>query len=425
MANVFYGQSGGATAVINASAAGVISRARQKNQAIGTVYAGENGILGALNERLYDTSYESDTAIDALRYTPGCAFGSCRFQLPAFNDHPSQYHRLFDVFKAHNIRYFIYNGGGDSQDTTLKIAEASQQVGYDLACVGIPKTIDNDLPFTDSAPGFGSVAKYIAIATQECALDLQSMANSSTQVFILEVMGRHAGWIAAASGIGKTDPACPPHIILFPERPFEQDAFLSQVRYSVQQYGYCVIVCSEGIVDRQKVPITQCTADRDAFGHRKMGGVAASLAQMIQHQLGYKYHYAIADYLQRSAAHIASKTDVDQAYALGQAAVDKAIQHGPPIMLTIERLSTHPYRWQIGSAALDQVAKVERQLPQSFISANGFEITAECRDYLTPLIEGEHYPPYENGLIAYRTLKKTLIPQKLSTHTASTESSIL
>lgn len=425
MANVFYGQSGGATAVINASAAGVISRARQQKQHIGTVYAGENGITGALSERLYDTHHESDTAIDALRYTPGCAFGSCRFQLADFHDDPSQYHRLFDVFKAHNIRYFIYNGGGDSQDTTLKIAEASQQVGYDITCIGIPKTIDNDLPFTDSAPGFGSVAKYIAIATQECALDLQSMSNSSTQVFILEVMGRHAGWIAAASGIGKTNSADPPHIILFPERPFEKDTFLSQVRYSVEHYGFCVIVCSEGIVDRQRIPISHSNAERDAFGHHKMGGVAASLAQMIQCHLNYKYHYAIADYLQRSAAHIASKTDVEQAYALGQAAIDKAIQNSPPVMLTIERLSTHPYRWQIGSAPLDQVAKVERQLPQSFISANGFEITAECRDYLTPLIEGEHYPPYENGLIAYHTLKKILTPQRLSTKHMSTESSVL
>ncbi|MDF1654618.1 MAG: 6-phosphofructokinase [Coxiellaceae bacterium] len=411
--NIFYAQSGGPTAVINASACGVIETARRHSDKIGKVYAGQNGILGALNENLIDTSLESAEAIAALKHTPASAFGTCRFKLKSIEQDRSQYERLIEVFKAHDIGTFFYNGGGDSQDTAYKVSQIGDQLGYPMTCIGIPKTIDNDLPITDCCPGFGSVAKYVAISTQEAALDVKGMAATSTKVFVLEVMGRHTGWIAAAAGLGKTREDNAPHIILFPEIAFNQETFLAEVQRCVDQYGYCVVVASEGVRYENGEFLTASGAT-DAFGHKQLGGAAPLLAEMIQQNLGFKYHWAVSDYLQRAAAHIASKTDVEQAYAMGKAAIELAIAGENNIMVTIDRVSTSPYQWNVGKAALADVANIEKTVPRDFISDNGFHITQACRDYIQPLIEGESYPPYHQGLPQYVELKNTCVEKKLA-----------
>ncbi len=410
--NVIYAQSGGATAVINASACGVIETCRQHPQEIGRVFAAKNGILGVLQENLIDTSEASDAEIAALRHTPGSAFGSCRFKLNQQND--AQYQRLFDVFAAHDIGYFFYNGGGDSQDTAAKVSRLSRSMNYPLTCIGIPKTIDNDLAFTDTCPGYGSVAKYVAISTQEAALDIAGMAATSTKVFILEVMGRHTGWIAAAAGLGKKEANDPPHMILFPEIAFDSKNFLEQVQQSVSKHGYCVIVTSEGIRDKNGDFIRD-SDQSDAFGHMQLGGVAPILAKMVKNNLGYKYHWAVSDYLQRAARHIAAKVDVEQAYALGQEAVKAALTGTTDVMLTIERQSNDPYQWNIGQVALSKVANVECKLPNDYISAGGYHITDKCKERLLPLIQGECYPPYKDGLPHYVKLKNKLVQKKLKT----------
>lgn len=407
--NAIYAQSGGVTAVINASACGVIQTARQHPDQIGKVYAAKNGIIGALNEELIDTSLESDDAIAALMQTPSGAFGSCRYKL---KDSGPEYERLIEVFKAHNIGYFFYNGGGDSQDTANKITKLSSEMGYPITCIGIPKTVDNDLPFTDTCPGFGSVAKYVAISTLEAGFDVASMAASSTKVFILEVMGRHAGWIAAASGLAGQTSAEPPHIILFPEVPFNQRNFLSRVDECVKEYGYCVIVVSEGIRNEDGQFLSDAGL-KDAFGHAQLGGVAPVIAQLVKSELGYKYHWAVADYLQRAARHIASQVDLDQAYALGKAAVELALSGHNAIMPIIKREQDSPYRWSISHVALADVANQEKTMPKNFISEDGMGITEHCRRYLAPLIQGEAYPVYKNGLPNYVRLKNTLVAQKL------------
>ena len=409
--NAFYAQSGGVTAVINASACGVIETAKA-SKAIGTVYAGKNGILGALNEELIDTSKETAATIRQLRHTPSGAFGSCRYKLKSIDESRAEYQRLIEVFKAHNIGHFFYNGGGDSQDTTHKLAEFSAEVGYPLNCIGIPKTIDNDLPLTDNCPGFGSVAKYVAISTKEAALDIASMCESSTKVFILEVMGRNAGWIAAAGGLAIQEDGDAPHMIIFPEIPFEREKFLRRVNQNVKKHGYCVIIASEGAQDAAGQYLSGSTGT-DAFGHIQLGGVAPTLAEMIKRKFGYKYHWAMADYLQRSARHIASKTDVEQAYALGEAAVHFALAGKTAVMPTIVRGKGKQYRWEIGEAPLAKVANVEKMLPRHFISRDGWGITEAARSYLTPLIAGEDYPPYKNGLPVYARLKKVLAEKKL------------
>lgn len=411
--NVFYAQSGGPTAVINNSACGVIEAVRQSDK-LGKVYAGKNGIIGALKEELIDTSLESDAAIAALRHTPASAFGSCRYKLKSLEENKAEYERLIEVFKAHNIGYFFYNGGGDSQDTAYKVSQLSEKMGYPITCIGIPKTIDNDLPFTDNSPGFGSVAKYIAVSTQEAALDVKGMATSSTKVFILEVMGRHAGWIAAASGLIHQKAGDPPHAILFPEIAFDEKAFLAKVDNAVKNVGYCVIVASEGTRDKNGHFIQESGAS-DAFGHQQLGGLAPTLAEMIKRHLGHKYHWAVADYLQRAAAHIASKTDADQAYALGKTAVKYALSGKNNIMLTIQRDSNAPYAWSIGEAPLADVANIEAKMPRDFISKDGFGITQKAREYLQPLIQGEHYPPYLNGLPQYVQLSNELVEKQLNT----------
>jgi ATP-dependent phosphofructokinase / diphosphate-dependent phosphofructokinase len=412
-ANAFYAQSGGVTAVINASACGVIETARMHKDTIGKVYAGRNGILGALNEELIDTSKESAKDIARLRQTPSGAFGSCRYKLKSLKDNAREYQRLIEVFKAHNIRYFFYNGGGDSQDTANKVSQLGHSMGYDLQCIGVPKTVDNDLPFTDCCPGFGSVAKYVAVSTREAALDVASMCETSTKIFVLEVMGRHAGWIAAAGALAQKDANDAPHIILLPEVPFKKTQFLNKVRATVQKNGYCVIVVSEGAQYKDGTFLADA-GGKDAFGHTQLGGVAPMVADMIKSKFGYKYHWAVADYLQRAARHIASATDVEQAYALGKAAVELAVAGKTAVMPTIVRTSDKPYRWKIGEAKLSRVANVERKMPKNFISKDGFGVTAAAKRYLAPLISGEDYPTYKDGLPQYVTLKNILVKKKLS-----------
>lgn len=414
MANAFYAQSGGVTAVINASACGLLETARKHKDKIQNVLVGRNGIVGALTEDLYDTSLLTDAEIAGLRYTPGGAFGSCRYKLKGLEENKAQYARLLEVFKAHDIKYFFYNGGGDSQDTANKVAQMAALEGYPLTCIGIPKTIDNDLPITDNCPGFGSVAKYVAVSIREAGLDIASMAETSTKVFVMEVMGRHAGWIAAAAGLASEHAGEPPHIILFPEIPLNQQAFLGEVERCVKDYGYCTVVVSEGVKDESGKFVADAGL-KDAFGHTQLGGVAPVIAQLIKSSLGYKYHWAVCDYLQRSARHIASKVDVEQAYELGKAAVELALAGKNAVMPTIIRESSHPYRWKIGTTPLASVANIEQKMPRHYISEDGFGITKAGREYLQPLIMGEDYPPYENGLPAYVTLRLELVAKKLNT----------
>ena len=411
--NAFYAQSGGVTAVINASACGVIEAAREHPDAIGTVFAGNNGIVGALREELIDTSQESASVIAALRHTPSGAFGSCRYKLKSLEENRAEYERLIEVFEAHNIGFFFYNGGGDSADTCLKVSQLSAQMGYPIQAIHIPKTVDNDLPFTDNCPGFGSVAKYVAVSTREAGLDVASMSETSTKVFVFEVMGRHAGWIAAAAGLASQTEGQHPHIILFPEVAFDRQRFLDEVQRCVERYGYCVVVASEGAQYADGSFLADA-GTIDAFGHKQLGGVAPTLATMIKDTLGYKYHWALADYLQRAARHIASATDVEQAYAVGRAAVDYALRGDNAAMVTIERVQSKPYRWALGQVPLGEVANVERGLPAEYIRADGMGITEACREYLAPLIEGEDYPPYCEGLPVYAQLRKVFVDKKLA-----------
>ncbi len=410
--NAFYAQSGGVTAVINASACGVIETARQHRKHIRKVLAGHNGIVGALREELIDTSRESKSTISALRHTPGGAFGSCRYKLKGIEEDRAQYERLIDVFRAHDIGYFFYNGGGDSQDTAHKVSQLSEKMGYPVTCIGVPKTVDNDLPITDTCPGFGSVAKYVATSVREAGLDIASMCDSSTKVFIMEVMGRHAGWIAAAGGLATEQDGDPPHIILFPEVVFEEAKFLRRVSRCVKQHGYCVIVVSEGTRYGDGTFLAE-SGTTDAFGHKQLGGVAPRIASMIHNQLGLKYHWAVADYLQRAARHIASATDVEQAYAVGAAAVEFAVAGKNAVMPTIVRKPGKRYRWEIGEARLADVANKEKKMPRNYISRDGYHISDLGREYLAPLICGEDYPPYRNGLPDFARLKLELVPKKL------------
>ena len=410
--NAFYAQSGGVTAVINASACGLIEAARKVPKKIGKVYAGRNGIIGALTEDLIDTSKESASAIAALRHTPSGAFGSCRYKLKSLEANKREYQRLIEVFAAHDIGYFFYNGGGDSADTCLKISQLGESMGYPLQAIHVPKTVDNDLPITDNCPGFGSVAKYIAVSTREASFDVASMCKTSTKVFILEVMGRHAGWIAAAGGLASTKDCEIPIVILFPEIAFDQTKFLAKVGANVKKFGYCTVVVSEGV----KSADGKFLADqglKDAFGHAQLGGVAPVVAGIVKQGLNLKYHWGVADYLQRSARHIAAKSDVEQAYAMGKAAVELALKGKNSVMPTVVRKSSKPYKWTIGVADLSKVANVEKMMPADFISADGFGITAKCRTYLEPLIKGEDYPPYKDGLPQYVRLKNVAVKKKL------------
>ena len=411
--NAFYAQSGGVTAVINATACGLIETARKHKNRIGKVYAGRDGIIGALTEDLIDTSKESAAAIKALRHTPSGAFGSCRYKLKGLEENRAQYERLIEVFKAHNIGYFFYNGGNDSADTAYKVSQISGALGYPVICVGVPKTVDNDLAVTDCCPGFGSVAKYVATSIREAGFDVASMARTSTKVFVLEVMGRHAGWITAACGLAAEKAGDAPQILLFPEMTFNQDKFLARVDAVVKKYGYCAIGVSEGIRGADGRFLSE-SGLKDAFGHAQLGGVAPQIANLVKDKLGYKYHWAVADYLQRAARHIASKTDVEQAYAVGKAAVELAIKGRNAVMPVIVRKSNKPYKWKIEAADLKDIANKEKMMPRDFITADGFHITEKCRQYLAPLIVGEDYPPYKNGLPSYIKLKNVAVKKKLA-----------
>ena len=409
--NAIYAQSGGVTSVINATASAVIETSR-KSKKINKLYAGKDGIIGILNEELIDTSLENSSDIKKLMHTPGGAFGSCRHKLKDVNQSKREYERLIDVFKAHNIGYFFYNGGGDSQDTSNKIAQYTKDAGFPVTCIGIPKTIDNDLPYTDNCPGFGSVAKYIATSTKEAALDVKSMSKSSTKVFIFEVMGRHAGWLAASAGLAKSKNNSAPHIILLPEVTFNEKLFLKKVKEVVKKEDYCVIVVSEGA----KYKNGRFLADAgtvDSFGHKQLGGVAPRIADMISNKLGFKYHWAVSDYLQRSARHISSQVDLDHAYAVGKAAVEYASSGENAIMPIIVRKKTKPYSWEVGKVALSKVANIEKKMPRNFISKDGFGITQSCKNYLSPLIQGEAWAPFEDGVIQTASLKNKLIKKKL------------
>jgi 6-phosphofructokinase 1 len=399
------------TAVINASAAGVIETARKFKKQIGKVYAGRNGIIGALTEDLIDTSKESPAAIRALTHTPGGAFGSARYKLKGVEKGGHEYERLIEVFKAHDIGYFFYNGGNDSADTCLKVSQMSRTLGYPIVAVHVPKTVDNDLPITDTCPGFGSVAKYVSTSMMEAGLDVESMAKTSTKVFILEVMGRHAGWITAATGLAQRKRGEAPHILLFPEIPWDEAAFLARVEETVKQFGYCAVGASEGLQDKDGKFLSE-SGLKDAFGHAQLGGVAPMLANLVQSRLKLKQHWAVADYLQRSARHIASRTDLEQSYAVGKAAVEMAVKGMSGVMPTIVRTSGKPYRWKIGVAKLTDVANVEKKMPRDYITPDGFHITAKCRNYLRPLILGEAFPPFEQGLPKYVRLKNVAVRKK-------------
>jgi ATP-dependent phosphofructokinase / diphosphate-dependent phosphofructokinase len=411
--NAFYAQSGGVSAVINASACGVLQTARQHPEKIGKVYAGRNGIVGALTEDLIDTSLESEAAIAALKHTPGAAFGSCRYKLKSIHEHRAQYERLIEVFRAHDIGFFFYNGGGDSQDTAYKVSQISAELAYAIVCIGIPKTVDNDLAITDCSPGFGSAAKYVAISFREAALDLAAMSRTSTNVFVLEVMGRHAGWATAACALAAGEKGGASHVLLLPEVPFNEGRFLAKVEESLQLHGHCLIAASEGI----KGPdgeFLSASGSKDAFGHAQLGGVAPVITNLISTKLGSKCHWAVPDYLQRSARHIASETDVQQAYAVGRVAVEFAIAGKSGVMPAIRRLSDVPYRWDVIEAPLSEVANREKLLPPDFISADGFGITEMARRYLAPLILGEAYPPFKSGLPDYVKLQNSVAPKKLT-----------
>jgi ATP-dependent phosphofructokinase / diphosphate-dependent phosphofructokinase len=411
-ANLLYAQSGGVTAVINASAAAVIETARRHRGAIGKVFAARNGILGALREELFDTTPLKAADLRRLAQTPGGAFGSCRFKLKDVDSDRAKYERLIDVLRAHDIRYFLYNGGNDSADTALKVSQLGEAMGYPVTCVGVPKTVDNDLAVTDCCPGFGSVAKYTAVSVLEASLDVMAMADTSTKVFVIEVMGRHAGWIAAAAGLAGEGRDAPPHLILFPEVDFDEKRFLDTVAATVKRIGYCVVAVSEGVHDASGHFLAD-TGQRDAFGHAQLGGAGQVIAEMVRGKLGLKVHWALPDYLQRSARHIASQTDFEHARAVGAAAVEYAVAGLNGVMPAIRRLADAPYRWQVEPAPLSKVANHEKKLPKAYIRADGFGITAKARAYLKPLIRGEAYPGYREGLPDYGRFELPLAKRRL------------
>ena len=406
--NAFYAQSGGVTSVINASASAVILEAR-KSAKIGKIYAGKNGILGALREELIDTSKESKKFIESLQYRPGGVFGSCRYKLKSIEDNLKEYERLIEVFKAHNIGYFFYNGGNDSADTALKISQISNKLNYPLQCIAIPKTVDNDLAVTDCCPGFGSVAKYVVTSTIEAALDVESMYESSTKVFILEVMGRHAGWIAGSSCLAQDSHPGAPHIILLPEVTFNQNKFLTKVKETVKKHGFCVIVASEGIKNSKGKFLAESDS-KDAFGHSQLGGVAPRLAELINKKLKLKNHWAVADYLQRSASHLSSGLDRAHAYEVGKKAVQYALKGLNGVMPIIKRKSSMPYQWEVVPAPLTKIANVEKKLPAGFISKDGMGMTKRARSYYQPLIEGK---VKDIKTTNYQAGKMEMVPKKL------------
>ena len=408
---MLYAQSGGVTAVINATASAVLQAARARKV---RVLAARNGILGALREELLDTSALSTAEVRGLAHTPGGAFGSCRVKLKSLADDRARYERLLEVFRAHDVRWFLYNGGNDSADTALKVSQLAAEFGYPLTCVGVPKTIDNDLAATDCCPGFGSAAKYTAVSVRECALDVAAMAETSTKVFVYEAMGRHAGWLAAAAGLAGNGRDEAPHLILFPERPYDEADFLARVDAVVKRVGYCVVVASEGIRTADGRFVADAGGGKDGFGHTQLGGVASHLAGRVKDALGHKVHWALPDYLQRSARHLASRTDLEQAMAVGRAAVECALNGQNAVMPVIVRDADAPYRWHVDIAPLARIANHEKTMPKGFIRPDGYGITTAARRYLQPLVAGEAYPPYvRDGLPDYVVPRIRTIRRKL------------
>ena len=411
MPTLLYAQSGGVTAVINATASAVIQTARSRKV---RVLAARNGILGVLREELIDTTSLSAATVKSLAHTPGGAFGSCRYKLKSIEADRARYARLIDVLRAHDVRYFLYNGGNDSADTALKVSQLAAEFDYPLSCIGVPKTVDNDLAVTDTCPGFGSAAKYTAVSVREAALDVAAMSETSTKVFVYEAMGRHAGWLAAAAGLAGRTPDDAPHLILFPERPFDEADFFARVRATVKRVGYCVVVASEGIRTADGTFIADAGGGVDAFGHTQLGGVASHLAGRVKDALGYKVHWTLPDYLQRSARHLASETDLKQAQAVGRKAVEYALRGMNAVMPVIVRTSDRPYRWTVKPASLTDIANVEKVMPAEFIREDGHGISEAARQYLEPLIRGESPPPYgRNGLPKYASVPLVLIDKLL------------
>jgi len=410
--NAVYAQSGGVTSVINASAYGVLIAAQQADF-IDQVYAGYDGINGVLEERLIDLGQEDPDALAALRYTPAGAFGSARRKLQDVEKDRSAFERIIEVFAAHDVQYFFYNGGNDSMDTVNKLSKFAKDHSYPLQVIGIPKTVDNDLPITDCCPGFGSVAKYNAVSMMEGSLDTGSMHRDSTKVFVLETMGRNAGWIAAATGLASRGEEEGPHLILLPEVPFDPKRFLQAVEDTVRRVGFCAVTVSEGARNAEGKVLSE-VGGQDAFGHSQLGGAGQYIQEVVKNELKLKTHGAVLDYCQRSGRHLASKVDVIQAIECGKRAVELAGRGGTGRMVTIVREQDAPYQWSLSHTDAANIANQEKKIPSEYIREDGFHITEGFRTYCLPLIQGEDYPPYHEGLPAYTRLKKALVTPKLA-----------
>ena len=413
--NLLVAQSGGPTAVINSSIAGVIIEAG-RHECIEEIYGGLNGVYGILHEELIDIGEENTRAIQRLKHTPGAALGTCRYKIN-FKKDPEQAQqdmdRLFDVFKAHNIRYFFYAGGNDSQDTTNKVHLEAQKRGYELRAIGVPKTVDNDLTHTDHCPGYGSVIKYNATTVTEVGADVQSMATDEGFCCIIEVMGRAAGWIAAGTVLAKHEPEDPPHIILMPEIPFDQDKFIAKVKENVDHHGCCVVVVGEGSKDTEGKEIGADNSHLDAFGHPVLAGAAERLADIVEPALNLKTRTVKLGYAQRAAAHYASETDVEEAFACGEAAVKAAVDGQSGFMVKLVRESDEPYRWTTGLQPLGDIANLERLIPRDWITEDGWLPNEKFITYARPLIQGELHLPSINGLPVFARLIKVKIEKKL------------
>ena len=399
--NALYIQSGGMTSVLNNAAYTIIKTIQKYPKKIGKLYAGIYGIVGVLEDNLLDISTLSEIQIENIKNSPGGVFGTSRYKIKSINEDFAIYETLVNIFIKYNIHYIFYNGGNDSVDTALKLSKITKKFDYKLYCIAVPKTIDNDIACTDVSPGFGSAAKYIATSMYEASIDLKSMCKTSTKVFIMEIMGRHAGWLTAASAVWKNNDSDPPHICLLPEIPFNQERFLKLVTNSVNKYGYCSIAVSEGLKDETHKFISHKNTN-DTFGHTQLGGVSSVLANIIQINLGYKCHYAIPDYLQRAAKHLCSKLDIEIANAVGKAAVEFAIQQKNNVMPCIKKIQTNPYLYEIECISLDNIANVEKKMPLNFIDKENLTITSECKEYILPFVSGEVFPKYsENGKPIY------------------------
>jgi 6-phosphofructokinase 1 len=413
--NLLVAQSGGPTAVINSSIAGVISEAG-RHECIEEIYGGMNGVYGILQENLIDIGEENTKSIQSLKHTPAAALGTCRYKINFKTDAEQaekDMNRLFEVIEAHNIRYFFYAGGNDSQDTTNKVHLEAAKRGYDIRAIGVPKTIDNDLPHTDHTPGYGSVIKYNATTVMEVGADLRSQATDEGSCCIIEVMGRSAGWIAAGTVLAKEREDDPPHIILLPEIPFNETKFLVKAMDTVTKNGYCVVVVGEGLKDTEGNEIGADKTKLDAFGHPVLAGAAERLAEIVEPALNLKTRTVKLGYAQRAAAHYASQTDVDEAFACGEAAVRAAIEGQSGFMVKLVRESDEPYKWSTGLQPLEDIANQEAFIPRDWISEDGWLPNEKFEKYARPLIQGELHLPTKGGLPAFARLNKVAVDKVL------------